>query len=122
MAEPAQKKDTKFKPGQVANPKGRPKGSRNKLGEDFLRELCADFAEHGRAAIEAVREKKPEVYMKVVADLLPKQIEVTNPVDGISDDELIAIIGELESRLAATQGGAAGSAEPQQVKGVSPLH
>jgi hypothetical protein len=37
------------KPG---NP-GRPKGSRNKLGEAFIQALAEDFERHGAEAIEA---------------------------------------------------------------------
>src|SRR5258706_14779714 len=33
----------KWQPGVSANPKGRPKGSRNKLGEAFLSDLQADW-------------------------------------------------------------------------------
>jgi hypothetical protein len=60
-----------FKPGQSGNPKGRPKGARNRLGTQFLEALEADFNKFGTLAIALVREKKPEVYIKVVADLLP---------------------------------------------------
>jgi len=62
-----------FKPGQSGNPKGRPKGARNRLGTQFLEALEADFNKFGPQAIALVREKKPEVYIKVVADLLPKE-------------------------------------------------
>ena len=37
----------RFGPGNNANPAGRPKGSRNKLGEEFICALHADF---GRTA------------------------------------------------------------------------
>ena len=65
-----------FKPGQSGNPKGRPKGARNRLGTQFLEALEADFNEFGPRAIALVREKKPEVYMRVVADLLPKEANI----------------------------------------------
>ena len=59
------RKATQFKPGQRGNPKGRPKGCTQPFGK-FLEVLEADFNKHGAQAIEQVREKKPEVYMRVV--------------------------------------------------------
>ncbi len=65
-----------FKPGQSGNPKGRPKGAGNRLGTQFLEALETDFNQFGSKAIALVREKKPEVYMRVVADLLPKEANI----------------------------------------------
>lgn len=65
-----------FKPGQSGNPKGRPKGARNRLGTQFLEALETDFNQFGAQAIALVREKKPEIYMRVVADLLPKEANI----------------------------------------------
>lgn len=81
-----------FKPGydprRVVGP-GRPKGSRNKLGEDFLKAMAEDFEQHGKVAIEAVRAEKPDAYLKVIASILPKQIDLSvNEFDGMSDDQL----------------------------------
>jgi Family of unknown function (DUF5681) len=67
------REDGYFKPGQSGNPKGRPRGSRNKLAEAALRELCADFEGHGMAAIVRCREERPDIYLRIVASLLPKQ-------------------------------------------------
>jgi len=38
--------------------------------------LETDFNKYGAQAIALVREKKPEVYMRVVADLLPKEANI----------------------------------------------
>ena len=77
-AEPTARKQrgVPFAPGQSGNPAGRPKGARSKLGEDFLKALQADFAQHGAEAIEKVRKEKPDQYLKVVASILPKEIDV----------------------------------------------
>lgn len=70
-----------WKPGQSGNPAGRPKGSRNKLGEAFIEALLADFTKAlsegtlGTEAIKAMREEKPNEYAKMIASLLPKEIE-----------------------------------------------
>jgi hypothetical protein len=58
-----------FKPGQSGNPRGRPKGARNKLGEDFLTELYENFAVHGAAAIERVCEDDPAAYLRVIVSV-----------------------------------------------------
>lgn len=69
-----------FKPGQSGNPAGRPKGARAKLGEDFLNALRDDFETNGPAVIQAVRSEKPDQYLKVIASILPKEIELTADV------------------------------------------
>jgi hypothetical protein len=75
--------DHLFKPGQSGNPKGRPKGSRNKLSEAFLRVLSNDFSEHGVEVIEKLRKDSPAQYANVIAKLMPKMMELSGP-DGDS--------------------------------------
>jgi hypothetical protein len=58
-----------FKPGQSGNPKGRPKGARNRIGTQFLEALEADFNKFGPQAIAQVRERKPEVYMRCMSQM-----------------------------------------------------
>lgn len=64
-----------FRPGQSGNPAGRPKGTRNKLSENFVAALYADFEEHGIRAIQDMRVEKPGDYVKVVASLIPAQFQ-----------------------------------------------
>ncbi|MBO6755464.1 MAG: hypothetical protein JJ902_04005 [Roseibium sp.] len=79
---------------------GRPKGSRNKLGEAFLAEMLADWEEHGKSVIEDVRKDKPDVYLKVVASILPKDLNVNvNRADELSDDELLERIRTLDAAI-----------------------
>jgi hypothetical protein len=101
-----------WKPGQSGNPAGRPRGSRNKLGEAFLADLYADWQANGIAVIEAVREQKPDVYLKVVASILPHQLEIKDgPFDGISDEQLSAILAFTCNALGIADEGAAGVSE-----------
>lgn len=58
------------------NAAGRPKGSRNKLTEDFLSAMAQDFEQHGKAAIVEVRENDPSKYLTVVAQLVPREAEL----------------------------------------------
>ncbi|MFN3169283.1 MAG: hypothetical protein ACE37E_01165 [Hyphomicrobiales bacterium] len=79
---------------------GRPKGSRNKLGEAFMADLYADWEEHGAATIETVRTEKPDQYLKVVASILPKDLNVNvNHFDDMADDELVERIRSLDDAI-----------------------
>ena len=82
---------TRFQPG---NP-GRPKGSRNKLGEAFIEALYEDFEKHGVATIEIARRTDPVQYLKVIASIVPK--EFIHKVEDYDDLDL----AELERQLSS---------------------
>lgn len=79
---------------------GRQKGSRNKLGQAFLTDLQEDWETHGKMVIQTVRAEKPDQYLKVVASILPKELNVNvNEFDELTDDELIARIRQLDATI-----------------------
>ena len=86
------------KPGEVRNPHGRPKGSRNKLGEAFLTAMHEDFQLHGEAVIRKVREERPDQYLKVIASILPREYHVTDiSLEDVTNEDLIDILVALRS-------------------------
>lgn len=115
MGKPVPPIEHRFQPGQSGNPGGMAKGVRNKLNGDFLRALSRDFDAHGIKAIETAREKDPVGYVKVIASLLPKQVEQSQPLDDLTDAELVAGIALLRARLTGAPGkGTDTPAEPSQ--------
>lgn len=102
-----------FEPGKSPNPGGKPVGARNRLTAAFLNALAADFDEHGKKAIQECRENKPDAYIKAIAALCPKEIEVKSPLQELKDDELLTAVRALESFL-ATQPPAEGDGATRQ--------
>jgi hypothetical protein len=115
---------TRFKPGVSPNPGGKPVASRNRLQGDFMRALADDFAEHGVTAIQKTREEQPAQYLKVVASLMPKELEIKRPLEDLTDDDLIAGVAALQSLLNAqsAKAGAGDAESAEQASGVPPLH
>jgi len=105
---------------------GRPKGSRNKLGEAFIDDLFADWLGHGTEVIAKVREDDPSVYLRVMASILPKELRL-GPAQDLDDDELDRRIRQLASYIAMEtgEGGVAGvaigEAAPDQAQPAQPI-
>jgi hypothetical protein len=96
-----------LKPFQAGNP-GRPKGSRNKLAEDFVAKLYEDFQANGVMAIQECRAKSPDTYVKVIAGLLPKEMHISaSPLEEMSADDIadaLARIAALRTALLGSDG------------------
>src|SRR5262245_64810074 len=98
--------DMSRKPGctpftsETAPRQGRMKGSRNKLGADFLYALQREFEQFGEATIRYVRVDRPVEFLKIIASILPKEFEITDSrLKDLSDEQLDALIAFIDGRL-----------------------
>lgn len=94
---------TQFKPGNG----GRPKGARNILNEEFIKALQESFREGGLEAIQKVRDNRPQDYLKVLASILPKQVDVTiDPIEQLTEEDLArqlsGLLEAISGRIAET--------------------
>lgn len=101
---------TRWKKGQSGNPGGKPAGTRNALQGTFLRKLQEDFEKFGSLAIRQCRKSDPTGYLRVIASLMPKELEIRRPFDELDDAQLAAAIAALQSFI-ATHGDAAGTGD-----------
>ena len=91
-----------WKPGQSGNPKGRPKGARDKLSRAVYKEMLEDWSKHGLDTIKKVRENKPELYLQAIIRLVPTSHEIElgdyrQAISEYSAEELLGISGGLET-------------------------
>ena len=81
--------DTQFK---VGNP-GRPRGSKGKVTKEYLDRLWEDFKEHGEIVLARVRKDRPDVYLKLIAQLVPKDLDISH-----SGDVHVQIVSFLDTK------------------------
>lgn len=62
---------------------GRPKGSRNKLGEAFVEDLYAEWQRSGANALARVAKDDPTAFVRVVAQILPREIDASLTVEHV---------------------------------------
>jgi hypothetical protein len=88
-----------FQPG-MAKLGGRTKGVKNRLSHAFLTALAEDFEQHGIEALRITRIERPAEYIKVVAGLMPKELEIMDSrLADLSDEELDVFIAKLRAQL-----------------------
>jgi hypothetical protein len=73
----------RFLPGNKRG--GRPKGARDRHSRNFLNAFADDFEQHGLQVIRQVREEQPAQYLKIAADLLPKEATLDVDVSVFAD-------------------------------------
>ena len=90
---------TPWQPRQSGNPRGRPKGARNKLTMEFFEDFYAAWQTHGATALEKVAETHPRDFVRVAAMLMPKEFELKTPLDDMTDVELADLITAVQSLI-----------------------
>lgn len=101
MSDKKPEKDDKtgrFLTGNIGG--GRPKGARAKLGELFLEDMLTAWESKGAAAIHTVIEKRPQDFLKVVASLMPKDLNVNiNQIGEMTDEQLLDRLRKLDATI-----------------------
>ena len=86
---------TQFKPG---NPGGRLHGARHKFAQPFLDDIHEAWQERGKEVIQRVINRRPDVFLRVVAQLLPKDVNLRLPDgDSLSVDEMLERIRTINA-------------------------
>src|SRR6516164_5296014 len=107
-----------FRQGVSGNPHGNRHRTRHLLNQEFMQALLLNFRHEGKKAIEKVAREQPGVYLKILALLVPRemQIEHTNRIKQMTDEEIEQAIEAIQTMLAAQAEKAAkvieGTAEP----------
>jgi hypothetical protein len=107
-----------FRQGVSGNPHGNRHRTRHLLNQEFMQALLLNFRHEGKRAIEKVARNQPGVYLKILALLVPRemQIEHTNRIKQNTDEEIEQAIEAIQTMLAARAGEAVkvieGTAEP----------
>jgi hypothetical protein len=79
---------------------GRKLGSRNKLNTEFLDDLYAKWQEHGPEVLERVIRDDPAAFLRTVAQIMPKEIDV----NAGSDFDGMESVAEILQKVADEAG------------------
>ncbi len=97
--------------------------TRAQLIQKFAELFLVDFTQNGAAAIETVRMQFPATYLRLIATLRSGNHE-TNPLQDLTDDELVKFLTELPGIIRAAAGTHTGTDPPpgiQSSSGVSAI-
>ena len=96
--------------------RGRAVTPREQLTRDFVIALSNDFAKFGVQAIEVVRENRPDAYLKLIASLVPREVDINGntfvdqTLAEYTEDQLLAVLKHLDNVVDVDP--AAGRQEP----------
>lgn len=114
---PAKDPETgRFLPGNSGGA-GKPKGSRNKLGEAFIQDVYAKWREKGADALTEMVANEPGAFVRVVAGILPKEMVIKDELSDVSDEELAALVAAARQALGNRD---EGGVDPRPARGKKP--
>ena len=95
---------------------GRAKGAKNRLSHAFLTALAEDFEQHGIETLKIARMEKPVEYIRIVAGLMPRELEIMDSrLTDLSDEELDVFIVKLRAQLRGAIAQDLGDGESQTI-------
>jgi len=92
MSNPNPSPATRFTSENQPEKRGRPKEARDRITRKFLAALADDFEQHGVEAIQALRQTDVGKYIQAVGAAVPKEIEISRPFDGLTDEQVSSLI------------------------------
>jgi hypothetical protein len=92
--------------GQSGNPGGRPKGARNKLANDFVRDFYDPWNAHGATALERMAHDDPTAFVNAAIKPMPTKLEIdVRQEHGLSDKQFDALVEYAQAEIAKLQPG-----------------
>src|SRR5262245_5208974 len=97
-----------FRQGVSGNPHGNRHRTRHLLNLEFMQAMLLHFRRDGKKVIERVARNQPGVYLRILGLLVPRemQIEHTNRIKQMTDEELEAAVELLQGMIDAKLAGA----------------
>lgn len=103
---------TPAKPQSIAEAKRQAKEQQTKLTSRFTKDMRELWEEQGQSIMRRAAFADPLGTMKVIASMLPKQIDVTQTqVEEIDNDKLDRLIDAVDGILSGRLGKAEGAAD-----------
>jgi hypothetical protein len=103
---------------------GNAQRSRHALNADTIREMHLAFRRGGRKAIDKVMRNKPDIFLKLLVLLVPREMKVehTGGVKSMTDEQLEQGIEAITAMLAARDAGSQAKVERDDRQHHQPKH
>ena len=106
-----------FRQGVSGNPHGNRHRTRHLLNQEFMQALLLNFRHQGKKAIEKVARNQPAAYLKILALLVPRELQVEHSggVKAMTDEQIEAAIEAIQAMLEQRAGDSAKVIEAETV-------